>query len=81
MYENLADGNLWLLDMSRRIPSKFTTGPGVEFSPVWSPDGGTIFYGKTIEDGGPAAIFEKSNSGGVEEKLFFKGPTTDGPAP
>jgi eukaryotic-like serine/threonine-protein kinase len=80
VYENLADGNLWLLDMSRQIPSKFTTGPGVKISPVWSPDGETIFYGKTMEATGRAAIFEKSATGTLDEKLLFKGPTSNGPA-
>jgi Tol biopolymer transport system component len=80
VYANLADGDLWILDLKRGIPSKFTAGPGVKISPVWSPDGRTIFYGKTLKDGELPAIYEKSASGTVEEKLFFKGPTTSGPA-
>jgi eukaryotic-like serine/threonine-protein kinase len=80
VYANLADGNLWILDMRRQIPSPFTTGPGIKLSPVWSPDGGTIFYGKQMEYGSDVAIFEKSASSAQEEKVFFKGPTTIGPA-
>jgi len=79
VYANLADGNLWILDMRRRIPSTFTMDTGDKMSPVWSPDGGTIFYGKGMQYGGNVAIFEKSASGALEEKLFFKGPTTAGP--
>jgi eukaryotic-like serine/threonine-protein kinase len=82
VYTNLADGNLWILDMRRRIASTFTTGPGIKVSPVWSPDGGTIFYGydKQTGYGGNVAIFEKSTSAANEEKVFFNGPTTNGPA-
>ena len=79
VYTNLADGNLWILDMRRRIASPFTTGPGIKLSPVWSPDGGTIFYGKQMQYGSNVAVFEKSASDALEEKPFFKGPTTDGP--
>ncbi len=80
VYEDLTDNNLWVLDMRRGLASKFTIGPGVKISPIWSPDGGTIYYGKRTEFSGPAAIFEKRASGNENEKLFFKGPTTDGPA-
>ena len=82
VYTNLADGNLWILDVRRGIASTFTTGPGIKVSPVWSPDGGTIFYGydKQTGYGGNVAILEKSASGAEEEKVFFKGPTTNGPA-
>jgi Tol biopolymer transport system component len=78
VYTNLADGNLWILDMRRRTPSPFTTGPGIKVCPVWSRGGEAIFYGKTMENG-TVAIFEKSVSGAQEERIFFKGPTTDGP--
>jgi Tol biopolymer transport system component len=72
-YSNLADNNLWILDMSRRIASKFTSGPGLEASPIWSLDGATIFYRNTLANGVPGGIFEKRASGAGEEKLFFKG--------
>jgi len=77
VYVNIADGNLWMLDMRRQIASKFTTGPGLTFCPVWSPDGGTIFFRRESETG--VGIYEKSASGAVEEKPFFKG-TLNGPS-
>ena len=80
VYEDLTDNNLWVLDMNRGLTSKFTIGPGEKLSPIWSPDGGTIYYGKRTEFSGPAAIFEKRASGNENEDLFFKGPTTNGPA-
>jgi serine/threonine protein kinase/Tol biopolymer transport system component len=70
-YLNVNDGNLWILDMTRQTPSKFTTGPGFEASPVWSLGGGTILYRTTLGNGVPGGIFEKSATGAGEEKLFY----------
>ena len=71
VYLNIGDGNLWILDMSRQIPSKFTTSPGLKGSPVWSLDGVTILYRTSPQNGVPGGIFEKSASGAGEEKLFY----------
>ena len=71
MYLNIGDGNLWILDMSRQIPSKFTTSPGLKGSPVWSLDGVTILYRTSPQNGVPGGICQKSASGAGEEKLFY----------
>jgi Tol biopolymer transport system component len=34
-----AGGNLWLLDLARKVPSRFTEQPRHDIAPVWSPDG------------------------------------------
>ena len=39
---NLRD--IWIFDLSRNIPSRFTSGPGNETAPVWFPDGSKIAY-------------------------------------
>jgi Tol biopolymer transport system component/tRNA A-37 threonylcarbamoyl transferase component Bud32 len=36
--------DIWLIDLARRNGSRVTFDPQFEFSPVWSPDGKTIFY-------------------------------------
>ncbi|HUP59314.1 MAG TPA: protein kinase, partial [Thermoanaerobaculia bacterium] len=38
----LAD--IWLYDLARGVRDRFTSDPGVEISPVWSPDGRSIVY-------------------------------------
>jgi TolB protein len=40
------DGNadIWLLDLGRRVLSRFTSDPRPEIYPVWSPDGTRIVY-------------------------------------
>ena len=71
VYQDLTDNNLWVLDMRRGLASKFTIGPGVKFSPIWSPEGGTIYYGKTngvlpapqrFSKSAPAVMRTKSSS-------------------
>ena len=70
VYQNVSDGNLWILDIERQIATIFTTSPGPKFSPIWSPDGSRIFYRRLADNGFPA-IFEKNASGAGEEKLFY----------
>jgi eukaryotic-like serine/threonine-protein kinase len=73
VFSNVADGELWILDMTRGIPSKFTSSATLEASPIWSPDGGTIFYRTTPGTESSAGIFAKSTSGAAAEKELFKG--------
>ncbi len=72
-YEQLdADGrnaDLWLLDVSRAITSRFTFDPGSDYAPIWSPDGGRIAFGATrkmFED-----IYVQSSAAGAQESLVF----------
>jgi serine/threonine protein kinase len=46
-----ASGNydIWLLDLSRRVFTRFTFGPYLNFYPVWSSDGRSIFFTSTVE--------------------------------
>jgi len=36
--------NIWLLDLSRDISTRFTFGSEVDYEPVWSPDGSRIIF-------------------------------------
>jgi Tol biopolymer transport system component len=72
-YEQLdADGrhaDLWLIDLSRAVTSRFTFDPGSNFSPVWSPDGNRIVYGATrkeFED-----LYVRSAVAGAQEELLL----------
>jgi Tol biopolymer transport system component len=37
--------DIWLYDVGRASMSRFTFGPGLTVSPIWSPDGSQIAYG------------------------------------
>ncbi len=43
---NLTNGlaDIWLYDLGRALRDRFTTEPGIEVYPVWSPDGRFIVY-------------------------------------
>ena len=38
------DGDIWIYDLRRGIPTRATFGRTVDRNPVWSPDGGTLAY-------------------------------------
>ena len=72
--------DLWLLDLSRSVMSRFTFNPGDETFPTWSPDGTRIFYASN-QLGGPVAVFEKNASGTRAEALVLKPGGAVGPVP
>jgi Tol biopolymer transport system component len=85
-YEQLdADGrhaDLWLIDLSRAVTSRFTFDPGSNFSPVWSPDGSRIAYGATRKEF--LDLYVRSAVAGAQEELLLasgddKGPTSWSP--
>jgi eukaryotic-like serine/threonine-protein kinase len=64
-------GNLdvWLLDLARGEPRRFTFDPALDVIPRWSPDGKQIIFQSNRD--GPFNIYQKLSSGaGGEERLF-----------
>ena len=42
-----ADSNdLWIIDLTRALPTRFTSDPGSEIWPTWSPDSSQVAYGR-----------------------------------
>jgi Tol biopolymer transport system component len=42
-----SDSNdLWIIDLTRALPTRFTSDPGSEIWPTWSPDSSQVAYGK-----------------------------------
>lgn len=61
--------DIWILDRSTGEARPFTTDPGAEFEPVWSPDGRRIAY--SSNRGGTLDLYQRNADGtGVEELLF-----------
>lgn len=62
-------GDIWLLDFTRRVRSRFTFHSAEGSFPVWSPDGTRVaFSGGTAFD----TLYEKAASGAGDEKELFK---------
>lgn len=58
--------DIWLLETSRGVASRLTSGRGARIEPVWSPDGRTILY----SFGTPFNIFRIGSDGaGTEERV------------
>ena len=64
--------DLWIADTARGVEQRLTSAPGSEVSPVWHPDGTTLFFA-----GGPGAPHakRKSLSTGEETELQTQQPS------
>ena len=66
-YGDVNRRDIWILDLSRNVPSRFTSGAGNETTPVWFPDGSKIAY--RTDQGG---VFEKDFTGTGTERVLLK---------
>jgi serine/threonine protein kinase/Tol biopolymer transport system component len=68
-------GDLFLLDLNRGVPTKFTFNPANDFFPVWSPDGKRIVFSSTRS--GRYKLYEKTtNFVGDEKEVQFSSDVT-----
>ena len=65
-------GNIWVIDVTSGIRSRFTFGPGWNWGPLWSPDGGRLVFGSIR--GGPSNLYQKAATGSGTEDLLLKSP-------
>jgi serine/threonine protein kinase len=63
----LRNFDIWLMDASRGIPTRFTFDPAFDGVSVWSPDGRRMVF-FSIRDGRDL-LYEKSASGAGDERL------------
>jgi Tol biopolymer transport system component len=67
--------DLWILDLERGVWSRFTSRPGINIYPIWSPDGRTILYASDA----PFNLFRKDASGASGEQRVTKSPNPQFP--
>jgi Tol biopolymer transport system component len=53
--------DLWVLDVSRNVITRFTSGPASNEHPVWSPDGSQIAFGSGPQE--QLDLYQKASSG------------------
>ena len=68
--------DIWLLELSTGILSRFTSDPSADILPTWSPDGRRLAFAS--RRGGPHNLFQKS-VGGTEAELLFESEASDWP--
>jgi Tol biopolymer transport system component/predicted Ser/Thr protein kinase len=66
--------DLWLLDLERGPPSRFTSASINNIYPVWSPDGRTIVF-----TSGGLRLFRKDSGGPTDEQQVTEGPSPQYP--
>jgi len=73
--ENDNSQDIWFLEMTRNVLSRFTLGPGVNGTPNWSPDGSQIIFASSR--GSRFGIYRKAASGVGNDELLFQSPDGD----
>jgi eukaryotic-like serine/threonine-protein kinase len=74
--------DIWVLEIASGTTTRFTSDPGWEAFPIWSPDGKRIIF--TSNRGGVYDLYQKASSGAGNEELLYqssegKGPTSWSP--
>ena len=69
--------DIWLMDSASSAASRFTSDPGWDAFPTWSPDGGRIIF--TSNRGGVYDLYRKATSGAGNEELLYQ--STEGKGP
>src|SRR6202034_2289899 len=75
---SVADSEIWLMDLSRGIRTRFTFGQGRSISPIWSPHGTRIVFASD-RDGGVFNLYQKVANGAADEQLLLKTPADKTP--
>jgi hypothetical protein len=62
--------DIWVHDLLRGTQTRFTFDPGMDTTPLWSPDGSRIAF--TSNRGGVFNIYQKSAGGAGEDELLLR---------
>jgi predicted Ser/Thr protein kinase len=65
--------NIWVLDVERGVPTRFTFDPVQDFSPAWSLNGTRLVFGSLRGTG--FGIYQKDSSGPGKEELLLQSGT------
>jgi Tol biopolymer transport system component len=68
-----ASGNhdIWIRDVARGVPTRFTFDQGYDREPHWSPDGSRVAFASDRGHGGRYSIYVKPSNGSGNEELLL----------
>jgi eukaryotic-like serine/threonine-protein kinase len=69
--------DIWIFDVSSGAATRFTSDPGWDAFPTWSPDGRRIVF--TSNRSGVYDLYQKASSGAGSEQLLYR--STEGKGP
>jgi len=69
--------DIWLIDLARNTPSRFTFDPANESAPVWSPDGSRIVFASNRD--GVANMYQRLSNGTGNDEVLLKSTDPTGP--
>ena len=71
------NSDIWLMDLVRGVPSRFTFDPASEDDPVWSPDGNQVMFSSEGAKGNNTLnLYRKVSSGAGTPELLLKSDLT-----
>ncbi|MBI2149073.1 MAG: PD40 domain-containing protein, partial [Acidobacteria bacterium] len=68
---NSNKGDIWIVELDRRLSTRFTFDNAHSLAPIWSPDGSRIAYA-SVKEGAVADLYQKLASGAANEELLLK---------
>src|SRR5215467_12209601 len=65
-----ANRDIWILDVARGVPTRFTFEDAQDTEPVWSPDGARVVFGSDRRSSGSFDVYQKDAGGSGTEQLL-----------
>jgi Tol biopolymer transport system component/predicted Ser/Thr protein kinase len=75
--ENNTGSDLWVLELSRGVETRFTSDPSSNLAPIWSPAGDSIVFASNRS--GVYNLYQKAANGSGREVLLLSNIVTDSP--
>ena len=67
--DSLGNYDVWMYDVARGLPARFTSDPAGEYYAVWSPDGQSVIFNSTRK--GHYDLYRKAANGAGAEQLLY----------